>query len=424
MAVKASGSITLAAVTDVSAVTPYYKAQTSTLSPPSKPTSVPPSGWSATQPAVNTSNTCYIVWLIEYSNSTWGYSDVSTFSEYEAAKAAQQTADSALSVAETTNQYFWFTSTGNDAGAHVTQVPKDTFEITPSGGNVKMTSTAMQIRDALNVLASFAAGGVQIGEDTKQHITIGNSAIEFFAVERQTGGPTLSTISFNNDNGDFPVPTFIEASNNANSGLALHGPTIQQAAATLQTVFLTDSVLGLKTVIEGGYEGGSASYSLVGGRYLASTGDADEDILQKTIYSADGSSSTQFSGPLDASAYSVGSVNIVDHVVQQGKSGIWTYRKWASGIAECWGSTPSATFSYSSQWGSAYYTNEKLYSFPSGLFKSATYPAVTCNVWDNGGLGWATVKTLNYAQVGFYLSNPTSTTRTTQLYIHANGVWK
>ena len=27
----------------------------------------------------------------------------------------------------------------------------------------------------------------------------------------------------------------------------------------------------------------------------------------------------------------------VDYIVEQGTSGIWTYRKWNSGIAECWG---------------------------------------------------------------------------------------
>lgn len=27
----------------------------------------------------------------------------------------------------------------------------------------------------------------------------------------------------------------------------------------------------------------------------------------------------------------------VDYVVEEGTSGIWTYRKWDSGIAECWG---------------------------------------------------------------------------------------
>lgn len=28
-----------------------------------------------------------------------------------------------------------------------------------------------------------------------------------------------------------------------------------------------------------------------------------------------------------------------DYVVEQGTSGIWAYRKWNSGIAECWGRT-------------------------------------------------------------------------------------
>lgn len=48
-----------------------------------------------------------------------------------------------------------------------------------------------------------------------------------------------------------------------------------------------------------------------------------------------------------------------DYIVEQGKSGIWTYRKWASGLAECWldstltlaGSKPVASMN-----GSAYYS--------------------------------------------------------------------
>lgn len=37
-----------------------------------------------------------------------------------------------------------------------------------------------------------------------------------------------------------------------------------------------------------------------------------------------------------------------DYIVEQGTSGIWTYRKWNSGIAECWGrytSEENTTFS-------------------------------------------------------------------------------
>lgn len=31
---------------------------------------------------------------------------------------------------------------------------------------------------------------------------------------------------------------------------------------------------------------------------------------------------------------------ISDYVVEQGTSGIWTYRKWNSGVAECWNTEP------------------------------------------------------------------------------------
>ena len=43
--------------------------------------------------------------------------------------------------------------------------------------------------------------------------------------------------------------------------------------------------------------------------------------------------------------------NQVDYIVEQGTSGIWTYRKWNSGIAECWGNTSGAISSGWSQDG-------------------------------------------------------------------------
>ena len=47
MAVKASASMTLSAVVDVAGCTRYYLLQASTLSPPNKPTTKPPTGsWS------------------------------------------------------------------------------------------------------------------------------------------------------------------------------------------------------------------------------------------------------------------------------------------------------------------------------------------------------------------------------------------
>lgn len=65
----------------------------------------------------------------------------------------------------------------------------------------------------------------------------------------------------------------------------------------------------------------------------------------------------------------------VDYVVEQGTSGIWTYRKWNSGIAECWGSNQtSATFS---SWGNIYSVDISGISYPSGLFNATPI----CNVY-------------------------------------------
>lgn len=36
-----------------------------------------------------------------------------------------------------------------------------------------------------------------------------------------------------------------------------------------------------------------------------------------------------------------------DYIIEQGTSGIWTYRKWASGLAECWGTTDAINVSAS-----------------------------------------------------------------------------
>ena len=55
-----------------------------------------------------------------------------------------------------------------------------------------------------------------------------------------------------------------------------------------------------------------------------------------------------------------------DYIVEQGTSGIWTYRKWNSGIAECWG-TNQATGSITAAWGNVYETS-------GDLFPGVDYP--------------------------------------------------
>lgn len=58
-----------------------------------------------------------------------------------------------------------------------------------------------------------------------------------------------------------------------------------------------------------------------------------------------------------------------DFVVEQGTSDFWTYRKWDSGIAECWGVATATLNTTANSWGSIYYFTPTIYkNFPSGLF--------------------------------------------------------
>jgi len=76
-----------------------------------------------------------------------------------------------------------------------------------------------------------------------------------------------------------------------------------------------------------------------------------------------------------------------DYVVEQGTSGIWTYRKWASGIAECWGVQTGLTANLTTQWGSSgFYYNGGDGKAPNFPFAFAAKPAVTVSVENGSGV--------------------------------------
>lgn len=84
-----------------------------------------------------------------------------------------------------------------------------------------------------------------------------------------------------------------------------------------------------------------------------------------------------------------GTAPVADYVVAQGTSGIWTYRKWNSGIAECWiTSTRIVSGSQSSIIGTAYYIRATWTDFPS-IFNEAPRGCGSGRL--GTGLGWLTV---------------------------------
>lgn len=79
---------------------------------------------------------------------------------------------------------------------------------------------------------------------------------------------------------------------------------------------------------------------------------------------------------------SLGGSTVVDFVVQQGTSGIWTYRKWNSGIAECWGSKSIST-TVNNVWGNMYTSgslSELNITYPFSFIAKPTLVAnLSCN---------------------------------------------
>ncbi len=61
-------------------------------------------------------------------------------------------------------------------------------------------------------------------------------------------------------------------------------------------------------------------------------------------------------------------VSITDIVIEQGTDGMWIYRKWYSGIAECWGTEDYGDISVTTAFGDMYRSQDLSQSYPSGLF--------------------------------------------------------
>lgn len=88
----------------------------------------------------------------------------------DAAAEADKVAKEAKKIAGDTEQHFWFTETGSDTGAHITEIPQEEWEDSSSpnyhsGGNLLARSNGIAIREGMNELATFGASGVVIGQD-------------------------------------------------------------------------------------------------------------------------------------------------------------------------------------------------------------------------------------------------------------------
>lgn len=120
---------------------------------------------------------------------------------------------------------------------------------------------------------------------------------------------------------------------------------------------------------------------------------------------------------LQAAPYST-----ADYIVEQGTSGIWTYRKWNSGVSECWGRY-SYSITSTTTWGSMYYTPAQTVNFPTSLFNAV--PTVSLATANSGVVGWGGANNISSSSVAVFIYRPTSASNGTVIVdIMAKGTWK
>lgn len=129
-------------------------------------------------------------------------------------------------------------------------------------------------------------------------------------------------------------------------------------------------------------------------------------------------------GTLDENALYMTEGAIADYVVEQGTSDIWTYRKWNSGIAECWGYwTTTSTFpnAYNGAYESA---NSLKKNLPSGLFTEVAPLFSGVALTSNGA--WIENPRAYTTEVSTYVLNVVKQTSAINVSIYAKvtGKWK
>lgn len=128
--------------------------------------------------------------------------------------------------------------------------------------------------------------------------------------------------------------------------------------------------------------------------------------------------------------------NVSDYVVANGSSGIWKWRKWNSGLAECWGKLPISNMTCTTQASNWYRTS----SITNTSDDRLTYPITFTDI-DNvqmqfltstgtGGVVWSNRNVTGGAfplnsPGSFYITRMTSTDKLSgRVYISVSGTWK
>lgn len=112
---------------------------------------------------------------------------------------------------------------------------------------------------------------------------------------------------------------------------------------------------------------------------------------------------------------------VADFIVAQGTTGMWSWRKWYGGVAECWGYT-AQDLSGSTQNGSVYVKSGGSIALPGGLFMTGQpVPSVSCY---GPAYCHATVHEISRSAISLYFITLWSSTEQPLVFLRIIGNWK
>lgn len=115
-----------------------------------------------------------------------------------------------------------------------------------------------------------------------------------------------------------------------------------------------------------------------------------------------------------------------DEIIEENTSGIWTYRKWKSGISECWGIYINNSVTVNAAWGTLFEGFIGNINFPANLFIAT--PNLLTTYYNNGVAAWIEMASEKSAsQTGnIYAVRPikTDTAYSYGVSLQAKGLWK
>ena len=127
------------------------------------------------------------------------------------------------------------------------------------------------------------------------------------------------------------------------------------SAAIKKLIQLVKSVLSGKMDKAGGTFTGNVSGRYFTGTWLQTTEATDLGRVPGKIAVLDECGWVYYRTPAELKSDIAASASGVDYIESQGTTGVWTWRKWASGTAELWGVFSADSLAVDTAWGSVYY---------------------------------------------------------------------